>query len=384
MSIHPFIIPEKTVYGNGSLAEVGRISSGLGRRALIVCDPTVAKLGFLGDCERYLDELSISCSRYAGVATEPTTFHVKEALEIAKRSACDLIIAIGGGSAIDTAKAVAVLATNDGELSEYAAGKRRFSQRPLPFIAIPTTAGTGSEVTKVTVITDPVSEVKMMIADPLLTPAVALIDPLLTHSCPAAVTAATGIDALCHAIEAYLSRKAHPMTDLYALKAIDLIAQYLPLAYADGRQTEARERVAFGSMLAGAAFSNASVTLVHGMSRPIGAMFHVPHGVSNAMLLPAVLEFTQRECPERLARIGRILSEDIDSPEGTIAWVKRLCRDLKIVNMRQWGIERGELERRAAKMAQDALNSGSPANTPRIPTQVDIVELYRKAYDYEF
>lgn len=219
---------------------------------------------------------------------------------------------------------------------------------------------------------------------------VAIVDPDLTLSCPSSVTAATGVDALCHAIEAFITRRSQPVTDTWALKAIELIMKYLRLAYDKGDNREAREQMALASMLAGAAFSNASVTLVHGMSRPIGVMFHVPHGVSNAMLLPAVLEFTKESALERLAIIGRIIKpdgegrSDVEIVDELIVEIKRLCRDLQIPNMKTWGIDKNRLNQVVSKMAEDALASGSPGNNPRIPSHEELIQLYHVCYDYDF
>lgn len=384
MLINELIIPGKIVYGVGALLSIGSIVANIGKKVLIISDPIMEKLELVGKCEKYLCESLLSCVRYIGVGTEPTDIYVKEALKLCRDEHCDVIVAIGGGSCIDTAKAVGILATNEGALNRYLPGKQRFTNKPIPVVAVPTTAGTGSEVTKVTVITDTETDVKMMISDPMLIPEVAIIDPILTISCPPNITAATGIDALCHAIEAYISRKSQPITDMYALKAIDLISHNLKIAFLDGQNVEAREKVAMGSMLAGIAFSNSSVTLVHGMSRPIGALFHVPHGLSNAMLLPAVMEFVKDDCKEKMLKIGSIMNDAARSIEDTIYGINKLFRDLKIVNMKQWGIDRQQMEHKVNKMASDALDSGSPANTPAIPTHGEIVELYRKAFDYSF
>ncbi|GAB7387795.1 hypothetical protein BSNK01_16320 [Bacillaceae bacterium] len=250
------------------------------------------------------------------------------------------------------------MATNGGTISAYAGGRKPIDKAPIPLIALPTTAGTGSEVTSVTVITDTKDNVKMMIKHPAFIPVVAIVDPLLTVSAPPPVTAATGVDALCHAIEAYVSRRAQPLTDTLALSAIQLIGENLRRAYANGNDLEARENMALASMKAGMAFTNASVCLVHGMSRLIGAYFHVPHGISNAMLLPAVLEFSRESCSGRLAVIGRMFR-----------------RELKSLS---------DEEAAEGALAADAIASGSPANNPRIPTHDEIVELYRICYDYPF
>ncbi|KIL41692.1 alcohol dehydrogenase [Gordoniibacillus kamchatkensis] len=384
------LMPPTVLYGKGAFAEVGKQAAMLGRKALIVSDPVMAKLNVVAQCEAYLHEQQLASAAYTGVDAEPTDRHVQEALERCRSENCDVIVAVGGGSCIDTAKAVAALMTNEGSIADFAGsgGGRLFAHDPLPLVAVPTTAGTGSEVTKVTVIIHRSTDVKMMISHPQLLPRAAIVDPLLTLSCPPNVTAATGIDALCHAIEAFISRKAQPVTDIYARSAIELIMMHLRTAYKQGNDIAARENVALGSMLAGAAFSNASVTLVHGMSRPLGALFHVPHGVSNAMLLPAVLDFTKASAPRKFAQIGRLLVHDAEEmPEERLAdyalgEIRRLCTDLNIPDMKMWGIDEAQFHRLAPKMAHDALQSGSPANNPRVPTAEEIIRLYEVAYNY--
>lgn len=389
-SIYELLMPNRVLYGQGSFNEVGVQAKVLGKKALIISDPVMEKIGNVPLCEELLVKESLPCAKYTGVDTEPTDVHVSEALAVCREENCDVVIAVGGGSSIDTAKAMAVMMTNEGTISDYVGNAKLFANEPLPLIAIPTTAGTGSEVTKVTVIIDTKTDVKMMISQPKLLPKAAIVDPLLTLSCPPSVTAATGVDALCHAIEAYISRRAHPVTDVLALSAIEAIIGNLRRAYENGEDIEAREKMAYGSMLAGAAFSNASVTLVHGMSRPIGALFHVPHGVSNAMLLPGVLEFTKDGAIERFAEIGRLIRPELKcvsdekAADALIFEVKKLCRDLHIPNMKTWGIEEEKFSQVVAKMATDALASGSPGNNPKIPTHEEIVELYHVCYDYQF
>jgi 1,3-propanediol dehydrogenase len=390
MSFYQLLMPNQILYGEGSFTEIGKQAKALGQKVLIVSDPIMEKIGNVRLCEKYLQEANIPYAKYLGVDSEPTDIHVDEALAICRKEGCDVVAAVGGGSCIDTAKAVAVLVTNGGHIRDYYGGKKTFDHKPLALIAVPTTAGTGSEVTAVTVITDTKHDIKMMLKQPELMPAAAIVDPMLTLSCPPAVTAATGVDALCHAVEAFISKRSQPVTDTLALKAIELIVQNIRKAYENGEDMGARDKMALGSMLAGVAFSNASVTLVHGMSRPIGAMFHVPHGVSNAMLLPAVLEFTKEQARERLAVIGRLVKPDVsdlsdrEAAEGTITEIKKLCRDLKIPNMKTWGIDREPFEKVLSKMAADALASGSPDNTPRVPTHEEIVQLYEVCYEYDF
>lgn len=383
-------LPSPILYGVGSFAELGRQTRAYGVKALIVSDPVMEKLGRIDECRRLLKEAGLDVAVYSDVDREPTDRHVDEALKVCKAENCDVVVAIGGGSAIDAAKAVAVMRTNDGYIGDYMGGRRTFKHAPLPLIAVPTTAGTGSEVTKVTVIIDTKRDIKMMIADPALVPKVAIVDAELTLSCPKSVIAASGIDALCHAIEAYLSRKAHPVTDVWALKAIRLIHEHLPVMYSEKGDLNAHEQTALGAMLAGAAFSNASVTLIHGMSRPIGALFHVPHGMSNAMLLPAVLEFTQGYADARMAEIGRTLRPDLagstnqEAADFVLEEVKRLCKLMNIPNLRDWGIPRDAFERSLSKMATDALASGSPAHHPRQVNAEEIMDLYRICYEYSY
>ncbi len=383
-------MPSAVLYGIGAFAEVGKQAHNFGKKALIISDPVMNQMGYVESCEAFLQESGIMSASYLEVDTEPTNIHVQEAMDVCRKESCDLIVAVGGGSCIDTAKAVSVLVRNGGTMTDYFGTGKPFTEKPLPVIAIPTTAGTGSEVTKVTVITDIESNTKMMLSRPELLPAVAIVDPNLTVSCPKNVTAATGVDALCHAIEAYISKKAQPVTDTLALTAIDNIMVAIRTAYNDGTNIEAREKMALGSMLAGAAFSNASVTLVHGMSRPIGALFHTPHGISNAMLLPAVLEFSKDAAIPRLAEIGRRIATNTEACSNealadlVINEIKKLCLDLNIPNIKTYGIDEIQFNQSLLKMAQDAVASGSPANNPKVPTEDEIIELYKHCFHYDF
>lgn len=388
--ISKFELPEKIVYGQDALSKLGETAAELGKKALVVSDRIMEKVGYVARVEKELADKGIACSFYLDANTEPTDLFVDDALKICKDGGCDLVVAVGGGSCIDTAKAVAALATNGGYIGDYMGGKTMAKELPLPLIAIPTTSGTGSEVTNVTIIASTKDDVKMMIKQKAFLPRVAIVDPLLTMTSPKGVTAATGIDALCHAVEAHISRKAQPITSTFALSAISLITSNLKAAYDDGNNRDAREKMSLASMEAGTAFSNASVTLVHGMSRPIGALFHVPHGVSNAMLLPAVLEFTRTEALEKLAEIGRLIAPEADLTtddewaDKAISEIKTLCGYLGIPNMKGWGIKKEDLEKYVSKMATDAIASGSPGNTPRVPSHEEVVELYWKCFDYDF
>ncbi|MCU5050232.1 iron-containing alcohol dehydrogenase [Bacillus cereus] len=388
--VSEFRMPKSVLYGRNSLEKLGEQSKKLGKRAFIVTDTIMEKLGYIEKCIQQLNKKGITVSTYNKVDAEPTNVHVLEALSLCKEEKCDFIIGIGGGSCIDAAKAVAVLYTNGGEVEDYVQKDIEIENNPLPLIAIPTTSGTGSEVTSVAVITNKKTDVKMMMKHPSFIPKVAIIDPVLTSSLPPEITAATGIDALCHAIEAYISKFSQPLTGVLALSAIESIMKYLRIAYEDGRNMEAREAMMIASLQAGIAFSNASVTLVHGMSRPVGALFHVPHGISNAILLPTVLEFTKTSAVKRLAKIGRSLNKDLYSNSDeevanyTLGEIKKLCYDLRIPNLKEYGIDEIEFENAISKMALDAIESGSPANNPRVPSYDEIKELYRECFNYKY
>ncbi|MEH7383450.1 iron-containing alcohol dehydrogenase [Bacillus sp. JJ1533] len=387
-SISSVHMPKAIFYGYDSFKQVGIETRKLGTRALIISDKVMESLGYVDECKMMLTKEKITYSTYLSIDSEPTDLFVNEALEILKQNNCDVIIALGGGSCIDTGKAIAVIATNGGEISDFM-GNQNAHKKAIPLIAIPTTAGTGSEATDVTVITNTSNDVKMMIKQPAFIPEVAIVDPKLTLSSPKHITSATGIDALTHAIEAYISRRSHPFTDTLALSAIKLIYDHLEEAYKNGQNLEAREKMSLGALKAGISFSNASVCLVHGMSRPIGALFHVPHGVSNAMLLPGILEYSQSACIERLASIGLFIKPELSGyshkeiANSVVQEIKKLCLNLNIPNMKEWGIKQQELDKVVGKMAKDAIASGSPSNNPRIPTEEEIIELYQFCFDYD-
>ncbi|MFD2727843.1 iron-containing alcohol dehydrogenase [Enterococcus camelliae] len=386
--MNTFESPQQIVYGTDSLKKLGPIVRSYGSRVFIVSDLMMEKLGYLEKIISLLQEEGLYTFHYLGANTEPTDLFVEEALQLFKKEQGDVIVTLGGGSCIDTAKAVAVVATNPGYIGEFMKD-RIAEQPPVPLIAIPTTAGTGSEATNVTVITDTTNNTKMMIKQFAFLPKVALVDPSLTVTSPKSVTAATGLDALCHAMESYFSLKAQPMTKTFSLSAIKKIMNNIQTAYEEGTNLVARDNMSLASLEAGLAFSNASVTLIHGMSRPIGAMFHVPHGISNAMLLPAILDYTRDEAIIPLAEISRMLypeqkGTDEELADVFIKRVKQLCQELNIPNLGDWGIKREEFEEVLNKMAFDALDSGSPNNNPRIPTHEEIVELYLTCYDYQY
>jgi len=386
MLARSFLVPPALIFGSGASEKVGEEIGKLGvKKGLIVTDEVLLKLGILEGIEQALTQARIQFEIYSGVFTEPTVEFVEEGLKAYKENGCDFLLAVGGGSAIDTTKAIAVMATNPGSIENYQ-GANKVKEKGAPLIAVPTTAGTGSEVTQFTIITDTKRDVKMLIASPLLVPEKAIVDPLLTLSMPRGLTAATGIDALTHAIEAYVSVKAQPMSDIFALSAIELISGNLRQAWSNGNNREAREKTMLGALQAGIAFSNSSVALVHGMSRPIGAYFHVAHGVSNAALLSVVTEFSLIGSPERYARIARAMGENVgglttlEAAELAAEAIARLISDIEIPSLEELGVDEGKLDKLAIRMAEDAIASGSPANNPRQATKEEIVELYKLAY----
>ncbi|MGI6486616.1 MAG: iron-containing alcohol dehydrogenase [Tepidanaerobacteraceae bacterium] len=377
--------PKRIVTGLGCLKTVGEVARPFGKRALLVTDSVMEKTGVQDQVTRYLKDSGIELAIYNKVNEEPHTGHVEEGAKIFRENNCEFIISLGGGSPIDTGKAVGAVVTHDVPIRTFM-GIQRIPGPNVPLIAIPTTAGTGSEVTRTTIITDKTDDVKMLIISDYIMPSVSICDAQLTFTAPKRLTAATGLDALTHAIEAYISQKAQPYTDIIALEAIRLISKYLRQAWSNGRDVEARYHMMFAATMAGLAFSNSSVCLVHGMSRPIGAVFHVPHGLSNAVLLPSVMRFTLPGNIEKFARIAEAMGESViglstlEAAEKSVMAVEKLCKDLNMLGLRNAGVKQEDLKRFAPKMAKDAIASGSPANNPRVPTEEEIIQLYLEAY----
>lgn len=385
MKSRSFRVPSTIHFGINAVREAGNEAKLLGaRRALLITDQVLASSGTIDPVVGSLRDAGIATVIYEGVNSEPTSSHVREAVQRFQEERCDILIACGGGSPIDVAKAARILATNGGVIEDYM-GFNKVGRQGSPLIAIPTTAGTGSEATMVTIITDTGRDVKMLIGSPFLLPSVALVDPALTLKMPRGLTAATGVDALTHAIEAYVSVKSQPFTDVLSLSAIRKISKFLPQAWANPENLTARSETMLGALQAGMAFSNSSVALVHGMSRPIGANFHVPHGVSNAALLGVVMEFSLMGAPDRYADIAEAMEINVkgltamEAAHAGYETVAKLICNLRIPTLSMLGVTREKLEPVAAKMADDAIASGSPGNNPRIATRDEIIELYYAA-----
>jgi alcohol dehydrogenase len=381
-----FQMPSVIHFGNAAAAQTGPEAKRMGaKKVLLVTDAILMRAGTVKPVLESLSAAGVEAVIFDKVASEPVLAFIDEGLKLLRKKKCEVIVAVGGGSSIDTAKALAVMATNPGKIQDYM-GLGKIGQPGLPLIAVPTTAGTGSEVTIFTIITDTTRDVKMLIGSPYVMPCVALVDPRMTLGMPRGLTAATGLDALTHAIEAYVSLKAQPLSDVMALSAIELLFKYLPQAWANPNNLHARTRTLLGAMQAGIAFTNASVALVHGMSRPVGAYFHVPHGLSNAALLGVVMEFSLMGNPDRYARIAGAMGIDTTgllpmeaAEEGTLL-VKKLIADLEIPSLEKLGVEKKKLDKVVEQMAKDAIASGSPGNNPRIATPQEIVGLYYEAF----
>lgn len=380
-------IPPTVIVGGGCRRElVSLLVRHSVRRPFLVTDPGVLKLDVVDDIVENCRHAGLAPVVFSDVQVDPTDRNVAEGVERLRSERCDGLIAVGGGSPLDAAKAIAVMATNAGPLAHYA-GYHKIPHAGLPLIAIPTTAGTGSEATKVTIITDTERDVKMMILSVYLTPTAALIDYETTLTMPPALTAAVGVDTLTHGIEAYVSRKAHGLTDPLALACVQGVSRHLRRAFHEPDSREARSGMMLAACQGGMAFANASVCLVHGMSRPIGALFHVPHGLSNAVLLPTVTRFSLSAAPQRYATLARILgfcpatADDCDAVDALVPGIQQLNADLGIPRLRDCrGVDASQFETFLTKMATDALASGSPQNNPRVPTEQEIIELYRLAY----
>lgn len=379
-----FVIPNHTVVGTNVLGEAAPLLKKMGNKAFIVTGRHVAVSDMMKQLTALLDENGIDCVIFDGITGEPTDTMIENGFEMLKSSGCDFIIGIGGGSPLDSAKAIAAMAVNEGSIADY--NGKEITGEILPLAAIPTTAGTGSEATKFTVITDSEKGIKMLLKGDVLVPKLAIVDSSFTVGAPKSVTSATGLDALTHAVEAYTSRKAFSMTDTLAVSAVKRIMKYLPIAYKEPDNSLAREQMSIAALEAGICINNSSVTIVHGMSRPIGALFHVPHGMSNAMLLKECLSFAVSGAYEKFANLGRETGaasgsdSDETAAEKFIDSLQNICDVCEIPTLEQYGIDRDEYYSKISKMATDAVASGSPANTVKEVTVDDCIEIYKKLY----
>lgn len=379
-----FTVPKKTIAGVNALQESKEIMQRTGKSAFIVTGKNITKSGMVKELTDLLDSWGIRSCVFNEITGEPTVTMIEEGVATYKKTNCDFLIGFGGGSPLDSTKAIAAMSVLPGTIADYL-GKEMDGKFP-PMVLIPTTAGTGSETTKFTIITDEEKGIKMLLKGASLLPDVAILDPKMTLLAPRSVTAATGMDALTHAIESYTSRKGNAFTDIYALSAIKRIFSNLPLALEDSMNLKAREEMLIAAFEAGVCINNASVTLVHGMSRPIGALFHVPHGISNAMLLKECLSYVMEACPERFEEMANAIGikkeEDtaVQMGEKFLFKLGQLCEICQIPTLKEYGIDQNAFDLVKDKMAGDAIASGSPSNTIKEITKEDILILYDRLW----
>jgi alcohol dehydrogenase class IV len=354
-------------------------------RPFVVTDPVMVSTGLIQRALEPLTQAGIPVTVFSDTVSDPTDTVIEAGVAQLARDHFDCLVAFGGGSSLDTAKGIAILAAGGGKMRDYKVPVSADNAK-LPLIAIPTTAGTGSECTRFTVITDTERDEKMLIAGLGALPLAAIVDYELTYTVPPRTTADTGVDSLTHALEAYVSKRANPFSDALALSAMEIIGRHIRTAYAEPRNAAAREGMMIGATQAGLAFSNSSVALVHGMSRPIGAHFHIPHGLSNAMLLPAVTRFSisgnEARYAEAARRIGFASLEDSQPAAAAklVAGLEALNKELAVPGPAQYGLKEGDWNGKMELMAEQALASGSPGNNPRVPSKQEIVTLYREVW----
>lgn len=385
MRFYDYLVPNVNFFGPGCLEVVGQRCQILGgKHALIVTDPFLATLkdGAVEKTIAYLDAVGISSSVFSGVQANPKDSDVTAGLACYQDNQCDMIVTVGGGSPHDCGKAIGIMATHSGKIGDYA-GIDTLSHPLPPIVSVNTTAGTASEVTRHCVITDTKTHLKYVIVSWRNLPMVSINDPLLMIGKPRALTAATGMDALTHAVEAYVSVDANPVTDAAAIQAIKLIANNLRTAVANGSDLKARENMAYASLLAGMAFNNGNLGYVHAMAHQLGGLYDMPHGVANAILLPHVCRYNLIANVQKFADIAGFLGENtvgcsaIEAAEKAINALFRLSADVAIpAHLSELGVKEQDFE----LMADNALKDGNAFSNPRKGTKEDIILIFKAAY----
>lgn len=377
-------VPERIVFGSGTAAQVGTLVKNMGGKSiLVVADPVVAKIEAGRLVIDALKETGLKVSVFDQVEMEPCFESVASGVELGRSCGADLVVGVGGGSALDSAKGIAAMINNDGDLKQYV-GTGLIPRPALPLVLLPTTAGTGSEVTNIAIFTDKESGVKSGVVSDYIRARVAVVDPDLTLALPAKPTAYSGVDALCHAVEAFTSVNANPVSDMYALEAIRLAAENLRPAVFQGSNAAARTGMAAASLFAGIAFGNAGVTAVHALAYPLGARYHVPHGLANAILLPAVMKYNLPGNLERFAMVAGamgVCAEACTIREKAmlgIDEIEALSADVGIpARLRDLGVKEEDL----APMAEEASRiSRLLANNPRPMDAEAIKSVYESCY----
>ena len=382
-AVYGFYIPTVTLMGVGAHKQICAQMKSLGvNKPFIVADKGITAAGITAKiCDLIKADMGVDAVVYDDTVPNPTDKNVEEGLALYQKSGCDMIITLGGGSSHDCGKGIGLVATNGGTIHDYEGVDLSTTAMP-PFIAINTTAGTASEMTRFCIITDTSRKVKMAIVDWRVTPAIAINDPLLMMGMPSSLTAATGMDALTHSVEAYVSTIATPITDACAIKAIELISQYLRPAVANGEDINARDKMAYAEYLAGMAFNNASLGHVHAMAHQLGGFYDLPHGVCNAILLPHVSRYNLIAKLDRYADIAVALGENIDglsardAAERALTGIQTLSADVGIpTDLTQLGVKKEDLK----IMAENAQKDACGATNPRRPTLEDVIGIYTSA-----
>ena len=382
--VNSFFSPNKVLFGIGASREIGKEAKALGgTKVLIVTDPGVVNSGLVASLRTNLEEAGMKVFLFDRVEPEPSASLVDESAQLAKENGVDVVIGVGGGSSLDIAKGASLLASNPGNVLDYS-GMDLIPKRGLPKILVPTTAGTGSEVTRVFVLIDKRDNMKKVVFSNYSIPELALVDPMLTISMPSKVTADTGMDALVHAIETYVSMNATPFSDLLASRAIELIAKYLPMAFAKGENIEARYHMSLASLLAGMAFASGGLGAVHALAYPLGTEYHLPHGRTNAIMLPHVMEFNSIGNRSRYALIAEMMGKKevpIDLKAGVAKAVEaviQLLDDIQIpYHLKDYGIPKEAIP----KLVEGGMRQARLfVPNPRDLREEDVEAIYTKAW----
>ena len=381
--VNRFILNEVSYFGAGARKELPEVLNRMGvKKALVCTDKGLLKVGTAQKVTEVLDQCGFPYEIFSEVKPNPTVTNVKDGIKAFADANADCIIAIGGGSAMDTAKGIGIV-TNNPEFSDIVSleGVAPTKKKSVPIIALPTTAGTGAEVTINYVIIDEERQAKMVCVDPNDIPAVAIVDAELMYSLPKSLTAATGMDALTHAIEGYITKGAWVMSDMYELQAIKMIAEFLPLAVEEPTNPKGREGMALAQYIAAQAFSNVGLGLVHGMAHPMGSLHDIPHGVANALLLPTIMEFNMPKCVEKFGVIAQTMGVDTtgmsaqEAAQAAVDAVKALSIRVGIPQtLTALGIKEEDIPALAAQAIADVCTPGNPRDV----TEAEIVELYKK------
>lgn len=377
-----FFIPTVNLMGAGCLKEAADSIQSQGfKKGLIVTDKILSQIGMVKQVQDMLAERSVETVVFDGTQPNPTISNVNDGLELLKSNQCDFVISLGGGSPHDCAKGIALVSSNGGKIGDYE-GVDQSAKPMLPLIAINTTAGTASEMTRFCIITDEERHIKMAIVDKHTTPLISVNDPELMLAKPASLTAATGMDALTHAVEAYVSIAATPITDAVAIKAIELIQAHLRTAVENGDDIEAREQMAYAQFMAGMAFNNASLGYVHAMAHQLGGFYDLPHGVCNAILLPHVQRYNAQVCPERLRDVAKAMGVEVEGlsaeqgAEAAIDAIVTLAKDVGIpAGIRELGAKSEDI----ATLADNALKDACGFTNPKQATHEEISAIFEAA-----